>query len=95
MSVVEENIKRINDKLQLLLRQFQITKKANEQLSIELKELKNLRENDLLRMAQLEQQAQILKSASGQLNEKEKKLFEKAIDQYIKEIDKCIGLLSE
>jgi hypothetical protein len=43
----------------------------------------------------MEQQAGILKSAAGKMNEKDKKTFEHQINQYIKEIDKSIGLLSE
>jgi hypothetical protein len=49
----------------------------------------------LNRINQLEQQVGILKSAAGKMDEADKKLFEKHINQYIKEIDKCIGLLSE
>ncbi|MEP7108500.1 MAG: hypothetical protein ABI760_10970 [Ferruginibacter sp.] len=95
MSVLEENIRRINNKLQQLLKQYQLLKKENEQLSTMVKELKIRRENDLQRFTQLEQQIGVLKSAAGQMSEKDKKEFEKTIDQYIREIDKCIGLLSE
>jgi hypothetical protein len=57
--------------------------------------LKESHENDLFRIAQLQQQVGILKSATGQMSESEKKAFEKIINQYIRELDKCIGLLSE
>ena len=95
MSSLSENIKRINAKLQQLLKQYQVLQKENGQLANELKELKINRENDLNRINQLEQQVGILKSAAGKMDEADKKLFEKHINQYIKEIDKCIGLLSE
>jgi len=95
LSNLSENIKRINGKLQQLLKQHQLLQKENGQLANELKELKISRENDLNRINQLEQQAGILKSAAGKMDETDKKLFEKHINQYIKEIDKCIGLLSE
>jgi len=95
MSVLAENIKRINTKLQQLLKQYQLLQKENEQLKIAIKELKTRQENDLLLITQLEQQAGILKSAAGKMNETDKKSFEKHINQYIREIDKCIGLLSE
>jgi len=95
LSNLSENIKRINGKLQQLLKQHQLLQKENGQLVNELKELKISRENDLNRINQLEQQAGILKSAAGKMDETDKKLFEKHINQYIKEIDKCIGLLSE
>jgi uncharacterized coiled-coil DUF342 family protein len=95
LSNLAENIKRINGKLQQLLKQYQLLQKENRHLTNELKELKTSREMDLIRINQLEQQVGILKSAAGQMNEADKKLFEKHINQYIKEIDKCIGLLSE
>jgi predicted metal-dependent hydrolase len=95
MSVLEENIKRINAKLQQLLKQYRVLRKENEQLKTIINELKICGENDFVRISQLEQQAGILKSAAGHLDETDKKLFEKQIDQYVKEIDKCIGLLSE
>jgi uncharacterized protein (DUF3084 family) len=95
MGVLEENIKRINHKLQQLLKQYQLLQKENEQLKTAIKDLKIHHENDLLNISQLEQQSGILKSAAGKMNETDKKLFEKHIEQYIREIDKCIGLLSE
>jgi len=95
MSILEENIKRINNKLQQLVKQYQLLQKENEQLKTTIKELKTIQENDLLRITQMEQQVGILKSAAGKMNETDKKLFEKHINQYIREIDKCIGLLSE
>ncbi len=95
MNDLEENIKRINSKLQQLLKRYLLLQKENEQFRNEVKELKNRQENDLRRIGQLEQQAGILKSAAAQMNETDKKLFEKQIDNHIKEIDKCIGLLSE
>lgn len=95
MSVLVENIKKINGKLQQLLKQYQLLQKENEQLKTDIKELKIGQENDLQRINQLEQQVAILKSAAGKMNETDRKLYEKQINQYIREIDKCIGLLSE
>ena len=95
MPTLSENINRINAKLQQLLKQYQLVQKENQQLTNEIKELKISQENNLLRINQMEQQAGILKSAAGKMNEKDKKTFEHQINQYIKEIDKSIGLLSE
>ena len=95
MSDLEEHIKRVNAKVQHLLKQWQLSQKVNTQLANEVKSLKETHENDLIRIAQLEQQVYILKSAAGQMSESDKKAFEKHINQYIREIDKCIGLLSE
>ena len=95
MPTLSENINRINSKLQQLLKQYQLLQKENEQLTQSIKELKISQEKNLLRINQMEQQAGILKSAAGKMNEKDKKTFEHQINQYIKEIDKSIGLLSE
>ncbi len=95
MSNLSENINRINAKLQQLLKQYQLMQKENEQLTQSIKELKTAQEANMLRISQMEQQAGILKSAAGKMNEKDKKIFEQQINQYIKEIDKSIGLLSE
>ena len=43
----------------------------------------------------MEQKVSVLKAAAGDMNDKDKKDFDKRINQYIKEIDKCIGLLSD
>jgi uncharacterized protein (DUF3084 family) len=95
LSNLSENINRINAKLQQLLKQYQLMQKENEQLTQSIKELKVAQEANMLRISQMEQQAGILKSAAGKMNEKDKKIFEQQINQYIKEIDKSIGLLSE
>ena len=95
MSVLNENISRINHKLQLLLKQYQQSQKETAQLKKELDDLKVLREGELDLVSKLERQVLILKSSAGHLAENDKKIFEKNIEQYIKEIDKCIRLLSE
>ena len=95
MSNLSENINRINTKIQQLLKQYQLIQKENEQLAQTVKELKIIQEANMLRISQMEQQAGILKSAAGKMNEKDRKVFEQQINQYIKEIEKSIGLLSE
>lgn len=95
MSELEEHIKRVNTKIQQALKQLQSLQKVNKQLTDEVKSLKESHDSDLIRIAQLEQQVIILRSAAGKMNETDKKSFEKIINQYIRELDKCIGLLSE
>ena len=95
MSELESNIKRINDKLQRLLRLYQQLLKDNDRQSRLIKELQETKDKNTLTIAELQQQAGILKASTGQMNAEDKKIFEKHINQYIKEIDKCIGLLSE
>lgn len=95
MSDLEKNIKRINDKLQQLLKKYQQLQKDNLRQSMLIEEFKKAKEKDSQQITSLKEQAGILKAATRQMNEADKKAFEKTINQYIKEIDKCIGLLSE
>lgn len=95
MSELEKNIKRINDKLQLLLKNYQLLQKDNQRQSVLIEELTKAKEKGGQQIKTLQEQVGILKAATGQMNDADKKAFEKHINQYIKEIDKCIGILSE
>ena len=95
MSVLENHIKRINDKLQQLLKNHQLLQKDNERQSKLITALQQEKEKDAQQITTLKEQVNILKAAAGQMNEADKKAFEKNINQYIREIDKCISLLSE
>jgi hypothetical protein len=67
----------------------------NEKLITEVNSQKLIVQQCQQQNEQLNQQVMILKTSSGKMDEPDKKAFEKKINQYIKEIDKCIGLLSE
>lgn len=95
MSNLEQNIKRINDKLQQLLKNYRSLQKDNERQSKLIAELKQAKEKDSQQMAALQEQIEILKAATGQMNDTDKKAFERTINRHIREIDKCISLLSE
>lgn len=95
MAVINEHIIRVNNKLQQLLKQYMFLQKENEKLKEVLKDLQLNRERQAEELGRLHQQVGILKTSIGQMTEPDKKAFEKQISQYIKEIDKCIGLLSE
>ena len=95
MSVLEENIKSVNKKLQQLLKQYLFLQKENERLNKEAAASKAALQRDAGHIEQLKQQVAILKTAAGMMNEADKKVFDKQLNHYIKEIDKCIGMLSE
>ena len=95
MSDLEQNIKRINTKLQQLLKNYQLLQKDNKRQSDLIKELQQAKANDREQITTLQEKVTILKAAAGKMNEADKKEFEKKISQYIREIDKCIGVLSE
>ena len=95
MSDLEQNIKRINDKLQQLLKNYLQLQKENSRQSELIKQFKETKEKDNQQITTLQEKISILKAAAGKMNEADKKEFEKNINQYIREIDKCIGILSE
>jgi hypothetical protein len=64
-------------------------------LKEELQQSRNKEIEVLGRVDELQQQISILKLASGELNERDRKEFDKKINGYIREIDKCISFLSQ
>ena len=95
MGNLDTNIKRINDKLQQLLKNYQLLQKDNMRQSELIATLQEAKEKDNKQITALQEKVTILKAAAGKMNEADKKEFEKNISQYIREIDKCIGILSE
>jgi chromosome segregation ATPase len=95
MSAVENDIKRVYNKLQQLLKQYLLLQKENEKLNEEVKKLQLSKAEQQEQLEQLQIQVSLLKSASSQMNENDKRIFERKISQYIKDIDKCITMLSE
>ena len=95
MPDLDDHIKRINDKLQQLLKRYRSLKKDNERQAGLIAELQAAKEKDSLQIADLKEKVNILKTATGQLEDPDKKEFEWKINQYIREIDKCISLLSK
>ena len=90
-----EHIERIRLKLQVLLKDHQALQKEHEKLKSEMT-LKLAVEQELKeKMQQLEQQVNILKASSGQMDEASKKAFEKQLNHYIREIDRCIAMLGQ
>ena len=95
MEQIEIHIARINNKLQDLLKKHTSLQKQNQQQQELITKLKEQQESGEKKIKALEEQQFILKSAAGELNSTDKKAFEQTISRYIKEIDKCIALLSE
>ena len=92
---VDQQFNIINDKLQQLLKQQARLKKENERLMMELESCIDKETSYQQKIDELSQQIGILKLGASDMNEKDKKEFEKKINQYIKEIDKCIAFLGQ
>ncbi|HNG62167.1 MAG TPA: hypothetical protein PLK54_00360 [Ferruginibacter sp.] len=95
MGELEQHIRRVNDKLQQVLKDYQQLQKDNLRQSALIEELKKAKETSAQQVEMLKQQVGILKAAAGNMNEADKKEFEKTINRYLRDIDKCIGILSE
>ncbi len=95
MSTTEQHLKRIQDKLQQLLKQYAAVQKENSKLK---EDLKSAQQKNILQQKsadELKQQVSILKVSAGDMSEADKKEFEKRINGYLKEIDRCITLLGQ
>ena len=95
MGDLDQHIKRINSKLQQLLKNYQQLQKDNQRQTVLIEELKKTKETNTTQIATLKEQLGILKAATGKMNETDRKEFEKNINRYIRDIDKCISILSE
>lgn len=95
MSQLETHINRINSKLQEVLKNYDALKKQHVQQVETIQALTAEKKAYEQKIRLLEEQQYLLKSMAGKLDEKEKKSFEQALGKYIREIDKCIAMLSE
>ena len=79
----------------LILKDHLALQKDNERLRQELNDTRKKSADQQKNLDELKQQVSILKVSSGEMNESDKKEFERRINGYIKEIDRCIALLGE
>jgi len=88
-------VRRIQEKLQQLLRQRDLLLKENGKLREEMRQQQETLMDKTARLEQLQQQVEILKSTKAAMSEGEKRALEKRLGQYIREIDRCIAMLEE
>ncbi|MFZ9386274.1 MAG: hypothetical protein ACO25B_00205 [Chitinophagaceae bacterium] len=93
MNQTEQHLKRIQDKLQTLLKQFSVLQKENSRLRTELQSALGKLDAQQKNVEELKQQVGVLKLSNGEMNEADRKEFEKKINGYLKEIDRCIAML--
>ena len=92
---VDQQFNTLSEKLQLLLKQHHRIQKENERLKDELQQSKAKESEVTNKLEEMQQQITILKMGSADMNDQDKKDFEKKINLYLKEIDRCIAYLSE
>jgi archaellum component FlaC len=95
MTQPELHFKRVHEKILLLLKQHQNLQKENERLKEELKKVQDRGEVLSRDAEKFRQQAEVSKLTGRGLEETDKKMLEKRLNQYVREIDKCIALLQE
>ena len=78
-----------------MLRQYQLQQKENERLKKELQQVKELESARARQLEELEQKVAVLKTATNNMSDADKKDLEKRLNHYLKEIDRCIEMLSE
>lgn len=95
MSSPSEHMDRVSAKAAKLVRAYLALQKDHEKLQQEL-ERKSEAEQAMREQArQLDIQVQLLKAASGNMDDAGRKELQKQLNQYIREIDRCIALLGE
>jgi len=95
MTETEIQLKRIQTKLQQLLKQHSVLQKENSWLKDELDVAKKEVSAQQETFDNLKQQVNVLKFSNGEMSGADKKEFEKKINSYVKEIDRCIAMLSQ
>lgn len=95
MTDMQEQIERIRQKMGVLLRQGLALRRENEKLLKENIQLRNQEATYLDTIERLSHRVEALKLTAVDLSDPDKKAFEKTINAYIREIDRCIALLTE
>jgi archaellum component FlaC len=95
MTQPEIQLKRVHEKIMLLLKQYQALQKENERLKEDLDKMQVRCEVISRDAEKFRQQAEVSKLSGKGLEETDKKMLEKRLNQYVREIDKCIALLQE
>ncbi|MBA4166190.1 MAG: hypothetical protein H0X41_01350 [Chitinophagaceae bacterium] len=90
-----QQLKRIGDKLQDMLKKYELMQKENEKLRGELMPAKQREVAFMEQIADLEQKIMVLKSGAVKMDDADKKELDKKLHGYLKEIDRCISMLSE
>lgn len=91
---IENKIKHIQEKLVLLTRKQAAMEKENAQLREALASSRSSASTAAVDMEAMRQQLDIAKYGNSPMQPEERKAFEKRINGYLREIDKCIALLS-
>lgn len=90
-----ETFSRIVEKLGLLTTKLRDYKRENEKMRKELEDKKLQWDEQLTKSKEMELQMNVLKSRESDNAKTSRLVLEKKINDYIKEIDRCIALLGD
>lgn len=93
MNGIDEQIQRIEDKVLLLLKEYNLAQKEIQRLQKENNRLNALLQSSNDKTNKLNQKEDIVKISVESLKNHSKTDLEKRIDAYLKDIDKCLALL--
>ena len=85
----------IQQKLKQLLERYSALVKENKTLLLQKENLQTLLASKDEEISRLQEESDILKSGIQSWHPQQKKLFAKRIDQYLKEIEKCLAIVNE
>jgi hypothetical protein len=93
MEELDVQLANLQNKLQLLLKQSHVLIKENAQLKNEREQLLDTINKKNEQLQKMQQQTDAIK-INNIVGEDEKKHLEKRIDEYLKEIEKCLSILN-
>ncbi len=95
MSDINNQLVQLQQKLQLLIKNYQQLQREHVQLKKELEKTNTQLQEKNEHLQAIQQQIDVLKLGKAAFNEEEKLVLEKRINIYLKEIDKCLSLLND
>lgn len=90
---MNQQIQRVEEKVQRLLKEYDIGQKEIKRLQKENNKLKEQLQAKSELVDQLQRKMDSMKLNGGLMDESSKKDLEKRINTYLKDIDKCLALL--
>lgn len=95
MTTIDQHIQSLQHKMQQLVKKHQQLEKENNKLKEELLVIKKQVDEKKQGFEIKEMQNAMLKASQQQLDDKEKRELEKKLNHFIKEIDRCIEMLTQ
>jgi cell division protein FtsL len=94
MDIVIDKLNEVVEKLNILLNRYEKLKVENLSLQEEKTELKEKIDKQNITLKNLEEKVKTLQIAKGEMDQGEKQSLKLKINEYIREIDRCIALLN-